>query len=70
MLEQLQEMTEAIKHPRSLDWNPVKFSFTEETADRPSRAAKSWWNSRRYQINRINEFVANQTRPAWLISVC
>jgi hypothetical protein len=35
MLKQLQVMTDAIKHPRSLDWNPVKFSFTEETADGP-----------------------------------
>jgi hypothetical protein len=32
MLMKLQEMTEAIKHPRSLDWNPVRMKLTEETA--------------------------------------
>ena len=37
MLGQLQQMTEAIQHPRSLDWNPVKLSFTEETVDGPPR---------------------------------
>ena len=32
-------MTEAIRHPRSLDWNPVK-SFTEESTDGPCRARR------------------------------
>ncbi len=36
VLERLKEMAEAIKHPRSPDWNPVRFSFTEETADGPA----------------------------------
>jgi hypothetical protein len=35
MLDRLKEMTEAIKHPRSPDWNPVRFSFTERAADGP-----------------------------------
>ena len=35
MLKQLREMTEAIQHPRSLDWNPVKLSFTEESTNGP-----------------------------------
>ncbi len=35
VLDRLKEMTEAIKHPRSPDWNPVRFSFTEATADGP-----------------------------------
>jgi hypothetical protein len=35
MLKQLHEMTEAIQHPRSLDWNSVKLSFTEESAAGP-----------------------------------
>ncbi len=35
MLKQLREMTEAIQHPRSLDWNPVKLSFNEESMNGP-----------------------------------
>ena len=31
MLKQLQQMTEAIKHPRSPEWNPVRVSVKEET---------------------------------------
>ena len=31
MLKQLQQMTEAIKHPRSPDWNQVRVSVREET---------------------------------------
>ncbi len=31
MLMKLQEMAEAIKHPRSLDWNPVRIKLNEET---------------------------------------
>ena len=35
MLKQLREMSEAIRNPRSPDWNPVKFRITEETPDGP-----------------------------------
>jgi hypothetical protein len=35
MLKRLGEMSEAIKHPRSLDWNPVRIKVTEETTDGP-----------------------------------
>ena len=35
MLEQLREMSEAIQHPRSPDWNPVRMKLTEETPDGP-----------------------------------
>jgi len=33
MLTKLSEMSEAIRHPRSPDWNPVTFKLTEETLD-------------------------------------
>src|SRR5262245_22584547 len=33
MLNKLSEMSEAIRHPRSPDWNPVTFKLTEETPD-------------------------------------
>ena len=33
MLKRLGEVSEAIKHPRSPDWNPVRMKLTEETAD-------------------------------------
>jgi hypothetical protein len=32
---QLRELSEAIKHPRSLDWNPVRIKLTEETEQGP-----------------------------------
>ncbi len=35
MLKQLQSMSEAIRNPRSLDWNPLKFKLTEGTPDGP-----------------------------------
>ncbi len=35
VLKQLQVMSEAIKNPRSLDWNPLKFKLTEATTDGP-----------------------------------
>jgi hypothetical protein len=41
MLTKLTEMSEAIRHPRSPDWNPVKFIVTENTLDGPPAAACS-----------------------------
>ena len=35
MLKQLRDVSEAIRASRSLDWNPVKFQLTEETAEGP-----------------------------------
>ncbi len=35
VLTQLHEMTEALRHPRSPDWNPVRIKVTEETTDGP-----------------------------------
>ena len=35
MLSKLSEMSEAIRNPHSLDWNPVKFMFTEDSPDGP-----------------------------------
>ena len=35
MHEQLRAMSEAIQHPRSPDWNPVRVKLTEETPDGP-----------------------------------
>jgi hypothetical protein len=35
MLIKLSEMSEAIRHPRSPEWNPLKFIITENTADGP-----------------------------------
>ncbi len=35
MLSKLSEMSEAIRNPRSLDWNPVRFVLTEDTPDGP-----------------------------------
>jgi hypothetical protein len=33
MLNKLSEMSEAIRNPRSPDWNPVRFKLTEDTPD-------------------------------------
>ena len=41
MLSKLGEMSEAIKNPRSLDWNPVKITITEDTPDGPPVAGCS-----------------------------
>ncbi len=41
MLSKLGEMSEAIKNPRSLDWNPVKITVTEDTPDGPPVAGCS-----------------------------
>jgi hypothetical protein len=41
MLKQLHEMSEAIRNPRSPDWNPVKFRIIEETPDGPPVAGCS-----------------------------
>ena len=41
MLSKLGEMSEAIKNPRSLDWNPVKFVVTDDTPDGPPVAGCS-----------------------------
>jgi hypothetical protein len=35
MRDQLRAMSEAIQHPRSPDWNPVRVKLTEETPDGP-----------------------------------
>ena len=35
MARQLHDLSEAIRHPRSLDWNPVQIKLTEETTDGP-----------------------------------
>jgi hypothetical protein len=35
VLEQLRAMSEAIKHPRSPDWNPLRLKLTEEAPDGP-----------------------------------
>jgi hypothetical protein len=41
MLVKLSEMSEAIRNPRSPDWNPVKFIGTDETSDGPPVAGCS-----------------------------
>jgi hypothetical protein len=41
MMTKLSEMSEAIKNPRSLDWNPVKFVVTDDTPDGPPVAGCS-----------------------------
>jgi hypothetical protein len=41
MMTKLSEMSEAIKNPRSLDWNPVKFVVTDDTPDGPPAAGCS-----------------------------
>jgi hypothetical protein len=41
MLSRLSEMSEAIRNPRSLDWNPVKFVVTDDTPDGPPVAGCS-----------------------------
>jgi hypothetical protein len=38
MLKQLREMSETVRSTKSLEWNPVTFKLTEETADGPSVA--------------------------------
>ena len=35
MLSKRGELSEAIKNPRSLDWNPVKITITDDTPDSP-----------------------------------
>jgi hypothetical protein len=35
MLKQLKAMSEAVRNPRSLDWNPLKIRLTENTLDGP-----------------------------------
>ena len=35
MLSQLRAMSEAVRNPRSLDWNPLKFKLTQGTPDGP-----------------------------------
>jgi hypothetical protein len=41
MLSRLSEMSEAIRNPRSLDWNPVKFTITNDSPDGPPVAGCS-----------------------------
>jgi hypothetical protein len=41
MLSKLSEMSQAIRNPRSPDWNPVKITLTEDTLDGPP-AAECW----------------------------
>ena len=41
MMKTLSEMSEAIRNPRSPDWNPVKIKLTEETTDGPPAAGWS-----------------------------
>ncbi len=35
MLKQLKSVSDAVRNPRSLDWNPLKFKLTEGTPDGP-----------------------------------
>ena len=57
MLNKLSEMSEAIRHPRSPDWNPVTFKLTEETPDGPPVAA-----SKGCTLNRSGESPATTIR--------
>ncbi len=41
MLKQMREMSQATLHPVSVEWNPVTFKLTEETADGPPTAGFS-----------------------------
>jgi hypothetical protein len=41
MLSELTAMSEAIRNPRSLDWNPLKFKITDDTPDGPPLAGCS-----------------------------
>ena len=41
MLKQMREMTDAVLHPVSPDWNPVTFKLTEEAANGPPAAGFS-----------------------------
>jgi hypothetical protein len=41
MLNKMSEMSEALRHPRSPDWNPVTFKLTEKTPDGPPVAGFS-----------------------------
>ena len=41
MLNKRGELSDAIKNPRSLDWNPVKITITDDTPDSPPVAGSS-----------------------------
>ena len=41
MLNKMSEMSEALRHPRSPDWNPVTFKLTEQTPSGPPAAGVS-----------------------------
>jgi len=49
MMKQLTVMSEAMRHPRSPDWNPVIFKLTEETIDGPPAAKVS------VALNRVSD---------------
>ena len=49
MVKQMHEVSEALRHPRSPDWNPVSFKFTEETLDGPPVAKVS------VHLNRVSD---------------
>jgi hypothetical protein len=59
MMKQLTAMSEAVRHPRSPDWNPVIFKLTEETLDGPPVAEASLSLTRGsnppQQIDRISD---------------
>ena len=54
MLNELRDMSEAIRHPRSPDRNPVRFKLTEETADGPP-VAGAW-----IELTRLHELPATE----------
>ena len=49
MLKELHEISDAVRHPRSLDWNPVRMKLTEETTDGPPVAGATITLTRRFE---------------------
>jgi hypothetical protein len=49
VIKQLRDMSEALKHPRSLDWNSVRLKLTEETTDGPPVVGASIALTRQFQ---------------------
>ena len=69
MLKQMREMSEAVAHPVSPDWNPVTFKLTEETADGPPAAGFSLTLTRQTETRHARDGASSE-RFATTCSPC
>jgi hypothetical protein len=68
MLQQMRAMSESIRSTRSLDWNPVTFTVTQESPAGPPLAGVSIALEERASGSRGVEMGGGATKPTWRVT--